>query len=434
MRALGKMNSDDAWNKLLREKGLDRWDPSNDKDKDKLSHFVLRISYCADEELRRWFLQQEVTLFRRRFEKLSFDDVNAFFSNHRISFEEVDAGEVQELRAELIKLHQDDSGKIYKIPFEQALSLVQQRKVFLRQGWAYVPRTELVSIVVAQFRVHLSKELAITYRNLQSVRRDPRIQPIVTSLSKQYAAAQYKPQALTGKVTPDQIPMLAKRSFPLCMENLHDHLGAESHLRHFGRMQFGLFIKGMGFEVEDALEFWKRAFAKKIPADKFAKNYAYNIRHMYGKEGKRTAYTPYSCSYVINHGPSGAGEHHGCPFRHFDESHLRGKLLQKRVVGEGIEEIMRLVKGMHFQIACQKYYSYTHGGVDNPKVGMHPNSYIAESMKYHQDESAGMHESAAGGAASVSGAASSSSSSSSSSAAPSELTDADLEQLMDADF
>ena len=38
--------------------------PEDDTVKDVLSHFFLRMAFCQTEELRRWFLTQESTLFR----------------------------------------------------------------------------------------------------------------------------------------------------------------------------------------------------------------------------------------------------------------------------------------------------------------------------------------------------------------------------------
>jgi DNA primase large subunit len=51
-------------------------------------------------------------------------------------------------------------------------------------------------------------------------------------------------------VTLQDLDSLTARSFPLCMSNLMAKLKEEHHLRHFGRMQLGLFLKAIGLTLE----------------------------------------------------------------------------------------------------------------------------------------------------------------------------------------
>ena len=44
--------------------------------KDYVSHFILRLAYCRSEDLRRWFLQNEVELFKWRFVNNPPSDMN----------------------------------------------------------------------------------------------------------------------------------------------------------------------------------------------------------------------------------------------------------------------------------------------------------------------------------------------------------------------
>lgn len=73
-----------------------------------------------------------------------------------------------------------------------------------------------------------------------------------------------------------------------------------------------------------------------MDSNKFDKSYSYNIRYNYGKAGKQVDFSPYSCYKIImnNVGP---GEHHGCPFKHWDPPILKQKLTEYGVSLEGKE-------------------------------------------------------------------------------------------------
>lgn len=59
------------------------------------------------------------------------------------------------------------------------------------------------------------------------------------------------------------------------MKRLHVNLRSEHHLKHQARQQYGLFLKGAGLSLEEALVFWKSEFTKKMDSDKvkISKNY-----------------------------------------------------------------------------------------------------------------------------------------------------------------
>ena len=48
------------------------------------------------------------------------------------------------------------------------------------------------------------------------------------------------------------------------MRQLHDQLRIDHHLRHGGRMQYGLFLKGIGLTLQQSLTFWRKEFTKRM--------------------------------------------------------------------------------------------------------------------------------------------------------------------------
>uniref|UniRef100_A0A8C9YY81 DNA primase large subunit n=1 Tax=Sander lucioperca TaxID=283035 RepID=A0A8C9YY81_SANLU len=314
--------------------------------KDHISHFILRLAYCQTEDLRRWFIQQEVDLFRYRFNELHPKQKLEFLHRNNLQYDTISVEEKKALQDKLVNSSYAVSGitvedqDFYKVPFQDALDLVRTRKVYLKAGYVFIPHQDIVTIVLNDFRTRLSKALALTARSLPAVHSDERLQPLLNHLSHAYVGQDYSIQKNVGKISLEQIDSLSGKSFPLCMRQLHQSLRENHHLRHGGRMQYGLFLKGIGLSLEQALQFWRSEFIRgKVDADKFDKAYAYSIRHMFGKEGKRTDYTPYSCMKVILSNPPSQGDHHGCPFRHSEPELLKQKLQFYKVSPSGISQV-----------------------------------------------------------------------------------------------
>lgn len=144
------------------------------------------------------------------------------------------------------------------------------------------------------------------------------------------------------------------------MRNLHQSLRRDAHLKHYGRLQYTLFLKGVGLNLEECLLFWRQSF-NKITDDTFNKEYRYNVRHAYGDVGGDTnrrggGYSPFSCQKILTEHPPGPGENHGCPYRHFNIENLTALLqtvgVTDRAVLQGVKEDKDKQK---FHMACNRY-------------------------------------------------------------------------------
>lgn len=393
--------------------------PQKNQQKNKLdvaSHFILRAAYCRTEDLRRWFLAQECRLFRHRLESLSSGGSNNntllrdFLTKNDFDLDPVSRDEKEALRDKLLKVPGGPMNPIefhntqyYRVPFVQALELVSKRECYVEKGQAYVPLARIVSIVAAKFRVALSKSLALAAGVFGQVAHDEasRIGPLLKSMNSQYTGPG-APNAVTGMdgesvLTAATVDTLADQSMPLCMQQLHQGLKRDHKLKHQGRLQFGLFLKGAGMSLEEHTLFFQREFTRIMTSEQFNKQYSYSIRHMHGKEGKRASYTPYNCMKIIFGNPPQSGvEHHGCPYKHYDEQNLSA-LLTKLKIGSVADRdaILAHKKDGNFQLACAKHFEVSHpaapmvDGVNLDGVGNHPNAWFSASVSYHNAKNGG---------------------------------------------
>ncbi|KAJ1821135.1 DNA primase subunit pri2 [Coemansia sp. RSA 2599] len=321
--------------------------------KDHVSHFILRLAFSRTEELRGWFLRQESALLRHRFREADTAERAELLATARLQARHLtpDARDAQLGPAASAFYGAQEA--VYEVDFERVPDLVARAQVVVQGGHAYVAAGDVAALLVNEFREALSRSLAVCARALPQLGEDERLLPVLQSLTNQSARAEYQSTGAAGAVTADSVDSLAAM-FPPCMQHLHGQLQRDHHLRHGGRMQLGLFLKGAGLRLPEALIYWRRAFSN-MTDDQFQKGHAYNVRHNYGAEGRRTDYTPYSCHRIITSNPPGPGDHHGCPFRHFAPDRLRAALHSARLPEADVREISDLARAGHCQVACTRH-------------------------------------------------------------------------------
>ncbi|EKD21078.1 uncharacterized protein L3040_000883 [Drepanopeziza brunnea f. sp. 'multigermtubi'] len=346
----------------------------SERQKDHYSHFILRLAFASTEDLRRRFSRVESMLFRLRFQADDLRERQLFVESLNLDWETVSDDERREYAEELRaagggypKRIEEES--YFKVDWERVPELVEHRRVFVKGGKAYVPGKEQLSMVVAEFTTRLEKALEMTSRALPRLDEDDRLTPILAHLSQNFTTpdANYSSSATAlpgADISARNIDTLSS-SFPLCMQNLHRSLRRDAHLKHYGRLQYTLFLKGIGLNLEECLVFWRSSFSK-ITDDVFNKEYRYNVRHAYGDVGgdsnrRGNGYSPFSCQKILTEHPPGPGEAHGCPYRHFSVDNLTGLL---QAVGIKDQEVLRGVKEdkekMKYHLACNRVFDYVH--------------------------------------------------------------------------
>ncbi|SJX64099.1 related to PRI2-DNA-directed DNA polymerase alpha, 58 KD subunit (DNA primase) [Sporisorium reilianum f. sp. reilianum] len=375
--------------------------------KDHVSHFVLRLAFCRSEDLRRRFVKAESLLFRLRFETDDATERESFMRSLNLDWKPVSAEEKRSYREQLVATHPKmastfESETFFKVDWTRVTDLVEKRRVFMQAGQAWVPIKEQSSLVLAEFQSRLLRDLEMTARALPRLDEDDRLLPVLSHLSMGFLAGistDYTGSSITADgtttVTAGMVDALVKTHAPLCMKNLHTTLTATGHLKHYGRLQYNLFLKELGLPVEEALVFWRRSF-KNMTDDKFNKEYRYNIRHGYGLEGRRMNYPAKSCARILTQDQPGPQDSHGCPFRHFSTTNLSAAMVQHYGLNQADQsEILASVKQGHYHVACTRIFEITHQrhgvkkgqGLDGRgETVTHPNRYFESSWKLSQLE------------------------------------------------
>ncbi|KAG0128171.1 eukaryotic and archaeal DNA primase, large subunit-domain-containing protein [Tuber indicum] len=376
----------------------------DERRKDHYSHYILRLAFARSEDLRKRFLATETILFKLRYNSDDTQERQAFIESLGFDWEFLSVEEKVAMREDLLagtgtKSNEADAvleAGFFRVDWERVYDLVDQRKVLLRGGKAYVPESQQSSLVIAEFTARLEKALELTARALPRLDEDDRLIPILNHLSHGFTAPEYNTSitattlngaSLTAAVIDDLV-----QYFPMCMRQLHTTIRREKHLLHNGRLQYNLFLKGIGLSVDEALIFWRKSFSR-IDDDEFQKKYRYNVRHGYGLEGTRRNYKPMSCQQILTDRRPAANQVHGCPYR---EVAIDNLVVGLGTMGVSDRDVIRHVRedieAKKYHVACSRVFEHTHakelkrekeaggwsGGLTENII--HPNEYFTRSF------------------------------------------------------
>lgn len=330
---------------------------------DSVSHFILRSLLCLDLSIFGTVAQAESMLFLCRFEALNWHERRAILERAasdcgellkcKISrrFRELLRTLSKVLHAVLDRWRDITEAKEFRIgvPFEHALPLVSNRRVVLRRGEAIIQEHHLATFLAGMFEATCSEGAAhfrqsATFRTLH---QDERMVELRRSLNGAYDAHRAY-LAMGCKLSAGDVDSQAAY-FPPCMSKLYATLRKDKRLPHDDRFVFSLFLKEIGLDLAEAIEFWSQFYI--APPGKDAKcthswqahtsRLTYSVRHMYGQEGRRIDYTAHRCAQVQGH--------QLCPF-------TTGRLLELPALqAEDIEDIGQLCENRQYLAACRNH-------------------------------------------------------------------------------
>lgn len=292
------------------------------KRNDHIAHFILMLAFCKSAELRERFAEQEVQLYRLKYACLGEEEKMVICNKYKTISKLEKLMIKEELYDCNLSIVDVDVTDFYQVPFYYANDSVSERNVYMHNGIVYLPAFQLSEYLGYVYKEKLKKNLLNMCNCLEAVESDERIKNVLENL------AINTPILYNNDLNLKNLNVYAENNFPICMLHLHKQLHVNKHLKHMARVQYGRFLKEAGFSCDDVILLFRENFCKKMDEKKFLKKYTYSIKYMYGLAGRKIEQNAYDCRKIIE-STVGCGSEHGCPYKHWDQGHLKDILLQK---------------------------------------------------------------------------------------------------------
>ena len=342
---------------------------------DRMSFYSLMLVALRTDESQRKFVAMETNLFRCRISKV-LNGVKGSF-------------DIPKELKDVVNFNTSDyynkNTNEYEIPFEEIFPFINVATCTCLNGFVHVNIKDLDGFLANLYTIYLNKMFGRIRKS--KIHESALVKVVIRMFDDKTGNRQVKARTNYNRVTYDEIKTVV-RSFPPCMRNMYDALMKNHKLFHQGRLHFGLFIKGIGLTMDESLKFWRTEMTKGISMDEFEKQYAYNIRHNYGKEGAGKNLSAYSCAGILRGPIPATGQTHGCPFKYMSQPQIEQliKEINPEITTSKLNDIKEKAKA-NPGLACADVFNSIHPQHEMDETGTsHPNIYFNESEERYKEE------------------------------------------------
>ncbi|CAD6241893.1 GSCOCG00009361001-RA-CDS [Cotesia congregata] len=357
---------------------------------DHTSFLMLVASIISNRHRFRELMEIEEKFFKLRTSALDDEGLSNLLEMYN-DFPKIEEREKEELKLELIKYlkNKDDYNKMdyFKIPINNIICKMNPHEFYLNKGIAYVPFNMMRQVLCAKFH-HLikGKRSNLMIESIKSAEKSHfGLSSICNYARTTFTRIQESTLSDSG-LTEKDIDHLSETGFPPCMRHIHQTLRKNHHLKHEARLQYTLFLKGIGLNVKETIKLFKGEFTQRMDIGLFEREYRYYIEHAYGLRGRRKDYPPQEC-HQIQSKRTPRGDCNGCPLQihnHIDIEDLDQTLIQWQIPKSDRQGIIEESKNKNPGTACALYFEAINDCKMKKEID-HPNDYYNRSRyaQYH---------------------------------------------------
>ncbi|MFX0090351.1 MAG: hypothetical protein ACFFBD_01215 [Candidatus Hodarchaeota archaeon] len=301
--------------------------PNFNMQKQFLGHLLLRLVAAKISRVRSWFVETEGDLFGHYFRNsnslIKREIAEQLFEGHIKLLPELRREYSEDEIWFFQRISRTEYDKYISVYFSKVPWLVSSRKIDLSSGWVIISWKRFQTTVKHKYERNLRQKIIDLAPKIEADLEVDRVTRHLQPRLLDYIQLQGEDDEGLHFQLDTTTELVANfEYYPPCMAYLQQEFEITRYLTHSKRLQLGWFLKRIGMDIEQQIQFWWEKSADNVGKsfENFMRKSGYQIRHIYGLTGARTDYDVPKCQTCISR--------YFCAFAHLPKDKLKSFLLR----------------------------------------------------------------------------------------------------------